>query len=73
MRLVTDEAFREDFMGRTRFPRLLLFVIALVLSAICWAQVTTATLGGTVTDPTGAITPGARVTVTQQETGATKR
>src|SRR6266404_5290221 len=43
----------------------------LVSSATSWAQVTTATLGGSVTDPTGAITPGARVTVTHQETGAT--
>jgi outer membrane receptor protein involved in Fe transport len=57
-------------MGRTRFARVLLCAVVLVFSAIGWAQVTTATLGGTVTDPTGAITPGARVVVTQQETGA---
>ena len=35
-----------------------------------WAQVTTATVYGTVTDPTGASVPGATVTLTHQQTGA---
>jgi hypothetical protein len=35
------------------------------------AQVTTATFYGTVTDPSGANIPGATVTLTHQQTGAT--
>src|SRR5262249_43929797 len=33
------------------------------------AQVTTATIYGTVTDPTGAIVPGANVTLRHEQTG----
>ncbi|MEO5742594.1 MAG: TonB-dependent receptor [Vicinamibacterales bacterium] len=42
----------------------------LLAAGVGWAQVTTATVYGTVADPTGAIIPGATVTVTQQETSA---
>jgi len=44
-------------------------LIALTLSAIANAQYTTASLGGTVTDPTGARVPSARVAVRNVETG----
>src|SRR5712691_3033329 len=38
-----------------------------------WAQVTTATLYGIVRDPTGAVIPGAAVTITHEGTGAVKK
>ena len=47
------------------------WIAVLVLSNTAgFAQVTTATLYGTVTDPTGAAVPGASVTLTHQETNA---
>ena len=53
-----------------KFLGLVCLVSLLIVSAGSgWAQVTTATLSGTVTDPTGASTPGATVTLTHQETG----
>lgn len=48
---------------------LVLLASLLVFSGTGWAQVTTATFSGTVTDPTGAATPDATVTLTQDETG----
>src|SRR4051794_3630241 len=47
--------------------------IALLLLALAWSlpgQRTTATISGTLTDPTGAVVPGAQVTVTEMATGA---
>lgn len=41
----------------------------IVFAATATAQVTTATLYGIVTDPTGAIVPGAAVTLTNTQTG----
>src|SRR6266568_1828813 len=49
------------------------FVIAIfvfLLAAQGWSQVTTATFYGTVTDPTGAVIPGAAVALVSEETGA---
>lgn len=43
---------------------------AILIAAAAHAQVTTATLYGTVTDPTGAAIPGATVTLIHQQTGA---
>ena len=49
-------------------------VVVLFVLAPCtlsgWAQVTTATLYGIVTDPTGAVIPNARITLTHEGTGA---
>lgn len=42
--------------------------VALFLTSVLHAQLTTATLVGTVTDPTGAAVPGARVTVVNLDT-----
>ncbi|MGH9661717.1 MAG: TonB-dependent receptor, partial [Bryobacteraceae bacterium] len=47
-------------------------LLALTLTACCaFAQVTTATLYGIVSDSTGAVVPAATVTLTHEETGAT--
>lgn len=43
-----------------------------VFSATAFAQLTTATMVGTVTDSTGALIPGAKVTLTQTETNFTR-
>src|SRR5437867_73162 len=40
-------------------------------SSIAWAQ-STAKIGGTVTDQTGAVLPGVEVTATETETGLTR-
>ena len=54
-----------------RLRTLTLFVTVLFLSTVPGpAQVTTATIYGTVLDPTGARIPGASVNLTQPETGA---
>ena len=49
---------------------LLLAVFLLISAGGGQAQVTTATFYGIVTDPTGAVMPGARVTLTHEGTGA---
>jgi type 1 fimbria pilin len=57
-----------------RFRQLTLGVAALAIlfaAVPAWAQRTTATIRGTVTDQTKAIVPGATVTVTGQDTGLT--
>jgi len=47
-------------------------LFAVFLFAIClWAQTPTGAIEGTVTDPTGAIVPGASVTVTESATART--
>src|SRR6185369_14272154 len=46
----------------------LLALLAIGLSADAMAQLSTATLSGTVTDTTGAAIPGASITLTQTET-----
>ena len=45
---------------------------ALFAAGAAFGQVTTATLYGTVTDPTGAVIPGARFTLTNNGTGASQ-
>ena len=65
----------EMFTGRTLGLRTLQFAVIAVLLAIplaASAQVTTATLVGTVTDPGGSIVPGAEVKATNQETGLSR-
>jgi len=44
---------------------------AMILPAALFAQRTTATISGTLTDQTGAIVPGADVSATETATGAT--
>ena len=62
---------------RNTMPRGALFaafcaLTAVALAAPSFAQVTTATLYGRVQDPTGAVIPGAQVTLVNADTGFTK-
>ena len=50
------------------FRRLLLCGLCLLAAASAHAQVQTGSITGIVTDSSGAIVPGAQITVTQQET-----
>src|SRR5215469_13028641 len=45
-------------------------VVFLLCAALAFSQGSTATLGGSITDPTGAAVPGADVTLTNTATGA---
>ena len=50
--------------------RIVLVLLALLaVSAPAWAQFETATVVGTVKDSTGAVVPGAKVTLTNTQTG----
>ena len=50
----------------------LILLILLLAQCIAKAQIgSTATIQGTVTDPTGAVIPGAKVSVTSDATGVT--
>src|SRR5580698_5916227 len=42
---------------------------SLLFAASAWAQITTGSLSGTVSDPAGAVVPGATVEVRNQQTG----
>ncbi|MGC1415197.1 MAG: TonB-dependent receptor [Candidatus Acidiferrum sp.] len=57
-----------SFPLRPIWLRLALLVFALGFGGLAHAQ-STASLNGTVTDPTGAVVPNAKVTVTNQATG----
>ncbi len=55
-----------------RFTPILLTLLLVLPFSIGHAQVTSATLSGTVTDGTGAVIPGAAVATTNENTGATR-
>jgi hypothetical protein len=46
--------------------------VLLLTGGVAWAQLSTAQLTGKVTDPSGAVLPGATVTMTQTDTRATR-
>ncbi len=56
-----------------RMRRISVVAVAVALSLLCvantFAQTTNATLGGTITDATGALIPGAEITATNSGTG----
>src|SRR5687767_10184276 len=58
-------------MGSIHVPRWIGWVLLVVLAAVtaAEAQLTRGTISGTVTDTSGAVVPGARVTITNQDTG----
>lgn len=56
---------------KTRHLVLSVLLVA-ISAALALAQNTAATLTGTVTDPNGAVVPGAKVTITNTETGVAK-
>jgi protocatechuate 3,4-dioxygenase beta subunit len=47
----------------------LVLIFCMVAASPAWSQAATAAVTGTVSDPTGAVIPGAEVTVTQASTG----
>ena len=47
------------------------FTLTLILARPAWAQFETATVVGSVKDSTGAVVPGAKVTLTNTQTGVT--
>src|SRR6185437_3174629 len=60
--------------SRLRFlhaPRLFLFVLLAIFCSAAFAQ-ETATILGTVTDPTGAAVPGAKIAITNTATGVSR-
>src|SRR5438874_5038471 len=55
--------------GRAMFY---LLVVLLLWGTLLWAQLPTASLNGTVTDPQGALVTGAKITLTNTATGETR-
>src|SRR5246127_1885475 len=60
---------REDRMSSSMNSRMFVFVIALALSGLSFAQKDTGSIVGTVKDQTGALVANAKVTVTDVERG----
>src|SRR5215475_12829211 len=54
--------------SRSIYLRIMAFAVLLVCSAATWAQTITGSVTGTVTDPTGAVVPNARVQATNVDT-----
>jgi protocatechuate 3,4-dioxygenase beta subunit len=57
---------------KTAFALLSAVLFSTLLAVPLYAQQITATLTGTITDPNGAVVPGAIVTATSVETGQSK-
>jgi hypothetical protein len=60
--------------GRSRafrwlLPSLLLVGLSLIYSSLAWGQVTSGSITGVVSDPTGAVIPGAKVVITDANKG----
>ncbi len=48
------------------------WLLVLVFGGVCWGQVNTGTISGTVRDTTGAVMPGANVVVLNDDTGISR-
>src|SRR5262249_6023943 len=60
---------RTNVVALVKRIRTLLAISLASASAIAWSQTQLATVFGTVTDPSGAVVPMARVTIVNQNTG----
>src|SRR6058998_1877994 len=58
--------------GSLLMQTLKLCISVFVFSALAFAQITTGTISGTVTDSTGAVVPGVNVTLKSVEKGITR-
>ena len=73
--LITRRRLTNDYVGvppeakRARYrPCILLAALAALVSVGAWAQTQLATVSGTITDASGAVVPGASVTIVNQGT-----
>ena len=62
----------EEALVSTQLSRLMLILVCLAWTSVAHAQIRSATLTGTVTDPQKAIVPGASVVVTNEGTNASQ-
>ncbi len=58
-------------MQSRSITKVLLLITLLACSVATWAQTITGGVNGTVTDPSGAVVPNAKVTATNVDTGVT--
>src|SRR5262245_16732616 len=63
--------FPEETMRTERMHRLFGLIVSILMCTAGWAQ-STAQVSGTIRDQTGAVLPGAEVTMTQTETGLSR-
>src|SRR5258708_30931593 len=70
--LITLRSLQRRTASRALREVLTLCLLVVICVAIGLAQVNTADLSGTVTDPSGGVVKGAKVTVTSLSTGASR-
>src|SRR5688572_19502855 len=69
---LTFHRLEENSMSK-QLSRLMLILICVASTSVAHAQIRSATLTGTVTDPQQGVVPGATVVVTNEGTNATVR
>jgi hypothetical protein len=67
------ESFNREVQGPRAVRIFLCLVIAAFSTLAGWAQAGRGGIGGLVTDPSGALVPGARVTLLNRATGSTQQ